>query len=317
MARADDIAVEWDGHARRPWEACLAQAGRSALQQGWAYGEALAAGGTAVHRLIARDGRGRPLALAQLAERRLLRCRRVLFLLRGPAWIEPAARERAEPGLLRAIGARFGRPILVWTPELPGPVAELHGRRPFVTPYATGWIDLAPDEAGLRAGLRGKWRNQLRRAERADLRVAEVGGGATLAWLLRENEAHRRRVGYQGLRPPFLAALAAAADAGRDLLALVAWDDGPTPAAGVLLVRHGAAATYEVGFASARGRELSATHLLLWHALVESKRRGVRWLDLGGLNTDKAPGIARFKLGLGAEVVTLAGTFVLRPERYS
>ncbi|HEX8374560.1 MAG TPA: GNAT family N-acetyltransferase, partial [Geminicoccaceae bacterium] len=216
----------------------------------------------------------------------------------------------------RAIGARFGRPLLVWSPELPGPVAKLHGRRPFVTPYATGWVDLAPDEAGLRAGLHGKWRNQLRRAERAGLRVAEVAGGEALAWLLRENEAYRRRVGYQGPRPTFLAALATAAGSGRVLLALVA-SDGPTPVAGVLLVRHGASATYEVGFTSARGRELSATHLLLWHALLESKRRGVRWLDLGGLNTDKAPGIARFKLGLGAEVVTLAGTFVLRPDRYA
>ena len=83
----------------------------------------------------------------------------------------------------------------------------------------------------------------------------------------------------------------------------------------MLLVRHGAAATYEAGFASARGRELSATNLLVWQALLELKRRGVRWLDLGGLNTDRAPDIARFKLGLGAEVGTLAGTFVLRPER--
>lgn len=314
MDRADDLAVEWDGHARRSWDAHLASAGRSGLQQGWAYGEALAAGGTAVHRLLARDGRGRPVALAQIAERRLLRCRRVLFLLRGPAWVEPSTREAAEPGLLRAISARFGRPTLVWTPELVGPLARLHNRRPFVTGYSTGWIDLASDEAVLRSRLRGKWRNQLRRAERADgLRVAEVGGGETLAWLLRGNEAHRRRVGYQGLRPPFLAALAAAAVRGRDLLALVA-SEGSTPVAGVLLVRHGASATYEVGHATERGRELAATNLLLWRAMLDLKRRGARWLDLGGLNTDRAPGIARFKLGLGAEVVTLAGTFVLRPD---
>ena len=314
VTRADGIVVEWAGHERRSWEGHLALAGRSALQQGWVYGEALAASGTAVHRVLARDDRGRPLALAQLAERRLLRCRRVLFLQRGPVWIEPGAREAAEPALLRAIGARFSRPLLVWTPELPGPVAALHGWRAFVTAYTTGWVDLAPDEARLRAGLHGKWRNQLRRAERTGLRVGEVGGGAALAWLLRENEAHRRRVGYQGPRPPFLQALATAAGRGRDLLALVA-SEGLTPAAGVLFVRHGAAATYEVGFASARGRELSATNLLLWQALLEFRRRGVRWLDLGGLNTDRAPGIARFKLGLGAEVGTLAGTFVLHPER--
>ena len=64
VARADGIVVEWDGHARRSWEGHLALAGRSALQQGWAYGEALAAGSTAVRRVLACDGRGRPLAVA-------------------------------------------------------------------------------------------------------------------------------------------------------------------------------------------------------------------------------------------------------------
>ncbi len=59
VARADGIVVEWDGHARRSWEGHLALAGRSALQQGWAYGEALAAGGTAVHRVLALVVRSR------------------------------------------------------------------------------------------------------------------------------------------------------------------------------------------------------------------------------------------------------------------
>ena len=117
-----EIEVVWDGHTRRDWERHLALAGRSALQQGWAYGEALAAGGSRLHRLLARDARGgRPLALAQLVERRLLPCLSVMFLLRGPAWLDPGAREAAEPALLRALGRRFGRSPLVWTPEVPGP----------------------------------------------------------------------------------------------------------------------------------------------------------------------------------------------------
>lgn len=313
---ADEVEVVWDGHTRRDWERHLALAGRSALQQGWAYGEALAAGGPRLHRLLARDVRdGRPLALAQLVERRLLPCLPVMFLLRGPAWLDPDAREAAEPALLEALGRRFGRSPLVWTPEVPGPRERLHGRRPVVTAYSTGWVDLSADEAGLRRRLHQKWRNQLRRSEGNGLTVAEVDGGERLAWLLRENEGHRRRVGYEGFRPAFLAALAGTAAQGGDLLALVASEEGAAPVAGVLMIRHGAAATYEVGHVAPRGRELLATHVLLWRAMLELKRRGVRWLDLGGLNTDKAPGIARFKLGLGAEVATLAGTYVLRPGR--
>jgi lipid II:glycine glycyltransferase (peptidoglycan interpeptide bridge formation enzyme) len=93
-------------------------------------------------------------------------------------------------------------------------------------------------------------------------------------------------------------------------MALVAVDDSE-PVAGVMLLRHGASATYEVGYASARGRALRATHLLLWRAAELLASRGVRWLDLGGVATDRSPGIARFKLGMGGTVATLPGTFLV------
>jgi lipid II:glycine glycyltransferase (peptidoglycan interpeptide bridge formation enzyme) len=37
--------------------------------------------------------------------------------------------------------------------------------------------------------------------------------------------------------------------------------------------------------------------------------RGVQQLDLGGVNTQSNPGLARFKLGAGGRVVTWAGTY--------
>ena len=39
------------------------------------------------------------------------------------------------------------------------------------------------------------------------------------------------------------------------------------------------------------------------------KAAGVHVLDLGGLNTEDVPGIARFKLGAGGKVKTLCGTW--------
>ena len=53
------------------------------------------------------------------------------------------------------------------------------------------------------------------------------------------------------------------------------------------------------------------THLLLWHAIEALIRKQVRWLDLGGIATDRSPGIARFKLGMGGTVATLPGTFLI------
>ena len=81
------------------------------------------------------------------------------------------------------------------------------------------------------------------------------------------------------------------------------------PIGAILLARHGAAATYLVGWTSDDGRRLHAHHFLLWRAIEHLKANGTRWLDLGGHNETAAAGIARFKLGLGGEPVTLVGAY--------
>jgi lipid II:glycine glycyltransferase (peptidoglycan interpeptide bridge formation enzyme) len=65
-----------------------------------------------------------------------------------------------------------------------------------------------------------------------------------------------------------------------------------------------------VGWTSDQGRELNAHHLILWRAIEELRERGVRTLDLGGVNTVRSAGVARFKMRTGGKVLTLAGTYI-------
>lgn len=304
------LRIDDAGDSASAWEGLLARADRCGLQQGWAYGAALAAGGIAVRRLVAREGgHGPPVACAQVAERRLLGLVPTAFLLRGPVWLDgaPAAPER-EAELVAAVRARLGRPALVWAPES---AAGPPGRRPVVSGGSTSWLDLARPLAHVRAGLRGTWRHDLRRAEGRGLEVAD-GGGSGLAWLLDRNEAQRRRVGYRGPGPTFLGRLAGAARERGGLLLLVARHAGE-PVAGVLLVRHGRCATYAVGHVTGRGRALHAKHLLLWRAVERLGTAGARWLDLGGVDTERTPNLARFKLDLGGEIRRQAGTYLAPP----
>ncbi|MFZ1426943.1 MAG: GNAT family N-acetyltransferase [Geminicoccaceae bacterium] len=281
-------------------------AARCGLQQGWSYGEAMRASGVGVHRLVVRDGTGRPLACAQIAERRLGGLWRAGFLLRGPVWLCSPSPD-FEPVILAGVRRQLRGGPLLWAPECATTVA----RHPVMTGYSTSWLDLDPGPDPLLAGCAADWRNGLRRAERRALTVSVDGGPDEVGWLLDRNEAYRRQVGYRGPSRSFLGRLAAAAAAVGDLLVLVAYL-AAEPVAGILIVRHGSAATYEVGYVSRSGRDSCATHLLLWRAVDLLARAGVRWLDLGGLATDRAPGIARFKLGLGGEVATLPGTYLMR-----
>jgi hypothetical protein len=122
------LRLEWTGASWEAWQGLL-QGARAALQQSWSYGEALGEGGVPVHRVIARDGSGRALACAQVAEQRFLGFVRAAFLLRGPVWLAPGAKAAHEAAILRGIRRRLGRAALIWAPE----TGRAPGRRPVIT----------------------------------------------------------------------------------------------------------------------------------------------------------------------------------------
>ena len=81
--------------------------------------------------------------------------------------------------------------------------------------------------------------------------------------------------------------------------------------AAMMFLLHGTAATYQVGWSDETGRRLNAHNLLLWQAIEALQQRGVRLLDLGGVNTQRSAGIARFKMATGGTVKVLAGSYLL------
>ena len=294
------------------WQALAAGLDRLPLQQSWAYGEAVARFGARPTRL-AFHARGRPVALAQVMERRLFRLATLATAFRGPLWLDPEPDRALQVAVLRRLTHGY-RPwrwrfFVVMPDAAADGLMRAAGMRRVMTGFSTVWVDLAADQDALRAGLAGKWRNQLARAEQADVAVA-VGGARPrqYGWLLEQEEAQRRAVGYQAVPAELVPAYADAAGSG-SVLALTAHRN-QVKLAGVLILIHGGSATYQIGWNGAEGRRIHAHNLLLWRALGELRQRGVRWLDLGGLDTAGMAGIARFKLGLGHPPVTLPGAYL-------
>lgn len=79
------------------------------------------------------------------------------------------------------------------------------------------------------------------------------------------------------------------------------------------LVRHGMTATYHLAWASPAARKLAVHQLMLWQAALALRAEGVRWLDLGSVDTEAALGLARFKLGTGAGLRRLGATLMVLP----
>lgn len=331
------VDIDFDTASRSDWDRLMATASRPAFEQGWAYGQGIAmAPAMTVRRAVIRargepfDGvpdrgepiddepdRGEPVALVQGFTRTLGGVLRLTQILRGPVLLRDDLPAAAHDAILQATRRAFRRDwreVLLWMPELTD-TPESHalmratGARRVMTGYSSAWIDLGQDEDRLRRKLRGKWRNALVRAEDAGLRVRNAAGGRELDLLLNRYAGLKRTRRFSGPTAALLRAAADNAARREDYLVLQA---GPPrePVAAILLARHGNAATYVVGWADDEGRRRGAGNLLLWRGMLALKAQGVGWLDLGGFNTDKMAGIARFKLGLGGAPYSLAGTFL-------
>ena len=78
-------------------------------------------------------------------------------------------------------------------------------------------------------------------------------------------------------------------------------------------VVQGGCATYHMGWTSDAGRAAGVHAVMLTRAAEALQAEGVRWLDLGSVDTEASPGLARFKLGTGARLKRLGATLLVLP----
>lgn len=305
--------IQWFGRDDADaYNAALDRADLSNLLQSWAWGEAKAeVEGWRPRRGLIRL-HGKAVAAFQALEKRWGPIR-LARLNRGPVLFADADLA-AVVGTLRRRWRWWNAGALLIAPELPGGEGSttlLRGlglRRRAAPIWQSAWLDLAPDPADLRKSLNGKWRNMLVNAEKAGLDIECREGIAGVEWLMPRYQTMMDDKGFAATSPAMVRALARHAPAA-DMLTFIASRQGE-PASAVLVVRHGATATYLIGWNDELGRTTRANHLLLWQALLACRERGCRRFDLGGIDDALTPGVARFKRGLNGHDYALAGEWV-------
>jgi hypothetical protein len=307
------MKVNWDTLSYPEWDAHHAAAA-APLQQDWAYGACMKTLGVGVLRaLVEQDGT--PVALAQFIVRRLVGGLANMALCSlGPVWLQPlsgADKARVYKALKKTIPLKNLR-VVAFTPlEAQGPELGLSSWRRVMTGHSTVTLDLQPDPETLRAQLDGRWRYSLARAEESPLIIHRVGTNAgQYRWLLDAEMQQREQRGLHGLPLHFFDLYVPSRQQPAKTILTMRADVGRNRVAGMMFLIHGEAATYQVGWTSDTGREQNAHNLILWNAIQELRERGVRKLDLGGVNTTRSAGIARFKIGTGGQVLSCAGTYI-------
>ena len=287
--------------------------GPAAMQQHPAYAATSAALGRQVRwlRLGPADA---PLGCALVLSRRWPGLGRAALVSRGPVWsadLPDPARRAALGSLIEQLRRNHG--AVIATPDPVAGADPLAGSDllTLVTPITLATLDLSGDTRARRARLRGKWRNALARSEAGGLRIT----AAPLPpdpdhWLLRAEAAQARARRYRRLPGAFATAWATVRPA--DTL-LVDAHGASGPLAGMLFLRHGTMATYHIGWTSVAGRKLGTHNRLMWEGIERLAAAGVTRLDLDGIDTHTTPGLARFKLGTGAQAVALGATRIAAP----
>ena len=228
----------------------------------------------------------------------------VRFASRGPVWAE--APETTKASALRRTGLH-----LVNSNGGDGSLLREAAFRQISPSRKVAELPLAGTPEDRVRRLKGNWRSALRRGENAPQIIQrEVFDPRRHRWLLEADLKQQRAKGYRSLPHRFVLAYATANTG--SVFVMVAYSGGE-PISAMLFLVHGAVATYHLGWTGTEGRRNSSHHVILMRAAEYLASQGVMCMDLGAVDTDKAPGLARFKIGTGASVRTLGGTWLRLP----
>lgn len=304
------MQIFWNQTPRERWDAEHASHS-TVMQQHWVYGASMRLPGMQTHRAeVVLNGRS--VALAQFICRRYAGIFGIALCTRGPIWLGDVAdadKARIQRALKQSLPMARPR-IILFSPDLTDPQhPSMASLTRVLTGYSTVMLDLSQPLSALRAGLHPYWRNRLSAAERSGLKLAVLShDSAELPRILAEEQIQRQRKRFYALPLGFIDHYLEEGGTESALILQASWQSRPV--AVMLFLIHGSSATYQLGWSQAQGRALNAHNLMLWNAIEQLKQRGIDKLDLGGVNTRDLPGISRFKINTGGEVITYAGGYV-------
>jgi lipid II:glycine glycyltransferase (peptidoglycan interpeptide bridge formation enzyme) len=169
--------------------------------------------------------------------------------------------------------------------------------------YRTFALDLSPSLDELRRRLDKKWRNQLTRSEKNNLRVVAGNGSEEYQTFCQIYSQMRKRKTFETtVDADEFGDLQEALVESQRMRILICEDKG-VAVAGLVASAMGDSAIYLLGATSDEGLNSKGAYLLQWTLISWLKERGVKWYDLGGIDPEGNPGVYHFKRGFsGADV---------------
>lgn len=321
---SENLAVSIDQISKAQWDKLLPEFDDASIYQTWSYG-AVRWGDRQLSHLII-EANGCIIAAAQLRVIKVPFIKAgIAYLSWGPLWrrkgrpIDPDVFRRILDALKEEYAIRRGlllriRPNIVeeGSEEI---VAVLHRagfrKNTKVESYRTLMLDLSPDIAEIRKSLDQKWRNQLNRAERNDLKIIEGSGDELYeAFLQLQQEMHDRKRYVPGVNYNEFRNIQRDLSEPLKMKIFICEYEGKNGAAAIGST-IGERGIYLLGATGNEGMKMKGAYLLQWRFLQVLKETGCKSYDLGGIDPDGNPGVYHFKSGISRREMSHVGQFEL------
>lgn len=287
--------------------------------QSWQWGEFQKEVSGIIWRLGVEAG-GKLAASAKLVKKRLPMGRSYFYCGRGPVIVE-SEKLKVESILnflfeeIERIAKQEGVMFLRFEPafKIQNPARPTGGLK-FkiiqtldVQPSKTLILDLTKPEDELLKNMRQKTRYNIRLAEKKGVKIVAAGANRFEEfWQLLTSTGDRDDFNPHG-RSYYQAML----KMDSSFIKLFFAEYQSQPLAGNLAVFFGDTATYIHGGSADEKRELMTPYALQWQTIKLAKQLGYKYYDFHGIDEVKWPGVTRFKMGFGGQVINYPGTFDL------
>lgn len=178
-------------------------------------------------------------------------------------------------------------------------------------------IDLGRSSDEIRRSIDPKWRSDLVRSEKGGItitRSVELTAFDQFERIFLELANRKGFMPSQDLR--FFKTIQSDAPPEQKFVLHLAWHDDEL-VAGHLGSFVGGTAVYLLGASTPKGRDLRASYLLQWQAILYSKSVGNSFYDLGGIDQQNNPDVYRFKRRLNGRRIAEVGPYEFAPDAVS
>lgn len=176
-----------------------------------------------------------------------------------------------------------------------------------IEPNKTSIIDLNKTEDELLSSMHQKTRYNIHLAEKKGVEIREGNSEDFESfWRIMKETVTRDGFRLHG-KEHYQQIL----DLNKDFVRLFLAEYNGEVVAAVLSVFFGDMITYVHGASANKYRNVMAPYLLHWHIMKLGKSAGYKYYDLNGVDEKKWPGVTRFKMGFGGEIVEYPGTYDL------